>query len=217
MLRGVLINMRFFLSGVVTAILLNAFFILPVNAHSYGLGFNSHEVVQDKRTTLDLGLDNISPKDNLEVSFDLSFIPNHETYFGYIFRLIDDDKQNIDLVYDNQANTRHFKIIVGERLSKISFNIDDKLLFEGWNKLRLLIDYKKDKITVVSGRGSFSESGVHLRQSKNYKLLFGANSYRQYQTTDLPPLKIRDVNVLQSGVLLANWPLNEWDGNVARE
>ena len=197
--------------------MLNIQFILPANAQSYGLGFYSHEVVQDKRTTLDLSLNNVTQKDNLEVSFDLSFIPNHPIYFGYIFRLIGDDKQNIDLVYDNQANTRHFKIIIGERLSKVSFNIDDKLLFEHWNKLRLFIDYKNDKITVFSGRESFSESGVHLQQSKNYKLLFGANAYRQYQTTDLPPIKVRDVNVLQAGNLLSNWPLNEWEGNIANE
>lgn len=209
--------MRFFLPGTITLILLNILFILPANAQSYGLGFYSHEVVQDKRTTLDLSLNNVSQKDNLEVSFDLSFIPNHEIYFGYILRLISNDKQNIDLIYDNQANTRHFKIIIGERLSKVSFNIDDKLLFEHWNKLRVLIDYKNDKITVFSGRESFSESGVHLQQGKNYKLLFGANSYRQYQTTDLPPLKIRDINVLQNGSLLANWPLSEWEGSVANE
>jgi len=190
---------------------------LPVNAQSYGLGFYSHEVVQDKRTTLDLSLGNVSPKDNLEILFDLSFMPNHEIYFGYILRIVDDHKQNIDLVYDNQANTRHFKIIIGERLSKISFNIDEKLLFEHWNKLRLLIDYRNDKITVFSGRESFSESEVHLQQSKNYKLLFGANVYRQYQTTDLPPLKLRNVNVIQSGKLLANWPLSEWEGCIANE
>lgn len=209
--------MRFFLSGTITVIILNILSVLPVNAQSYGLGFYSHEVVQDKRTTLDLSLSNVSPKESLEISFDLSFMPNHEIYFGYILRIVDDNKQNIDLVYDNQANTRHFKIIIGDRLSKISFNIDDKRLFERWNKLRLLIDYKNDKITIFSGRESFSESGVHLQQSRNYKLLFGANAYRQYQTTDLPPLKLRDVNVTQSGTLLANWPLNEWEGCVANE
>jgi two-component SAPR family response regulator len=212
-----LINMRSFLSGTIAVILLNILFILPANAQSYGLGFNSHEVVQDKRTTLALNLDNIAQKDNLEVSFDLSFIPNHEIYFGYILRLIGDDKQNIDLVYDNQANTRHFKIIIGERLSKISFNIDEKLLFQRWNKLRLLIDYKNDKITVLCGRESYTESGVHLKQAKNYKLLFGANAYRQFQTTDLPPLKLRDVKVFQNSKLLSNWPLNEGQGNIANE
>jgi len=209
--------MRLFLSRTITVILLNIQFILPVNGQSYGLGFNSHDVVQDKRTALDLSLNNVSAKDNLDISFDLSFFPNREIYFGYILRLTDDEKQNIDLIYDNQANTRHFKIIIGDRLSKISFNIDDKQLFEHWNKLRLFIDYKHNKITVFSGHESFSEEGVHLRQSQNYKLLFGANAYRQYQTTDLPPMKIRDVKVLQNGSLLSNWPLNEWQGNVANE
>jgi DNA-binding SARP family transcriptional activator len=213
----VLTTMRFFLSGTVAVILLNILSILPANAQSYGLGFYSHEVVQDKRTTLDLGLNNVSSTDNLDVSFDLSFIPNHEIYFGYILRLIGNDKQNIDLVYDNQANTRHFKIIIGDRLSKISFNIADKLLFEHWNRLRLLINYKHNKITVFSGGESFSESGIHLQQSKSYKLLFGANAYRLYQTTDLPPLKIRDVNISQNGKLVSNWPLNEYQGNVAYE
>jgi two-component SAPR family response regulator len=209
--------MKLFLSGLAAVILLNILFVLPVNAQSYGLAFNSHEVVQDKRTTLDLGLDNVSQKDNLQVSFDISFIPNRAIYFGYIMRLIGDDKQNIDLVYDNQANTRHFKIIVGERLSKISFNIDDKLLFGQWNKLRLLVDYKNDKITVLSGKESYTEAGVHLQRAKSYKLLFGANAYRQYQTTDLPPIKLRDVKVMQEDKLISNWPLNEWQGNVANE
>jgi len=47
--------------------------------------------------------------------------------------------------------------------------------------------------------------------------LFGANAYRQFQTTDLPPLKLRDVKVLQNGSLVSNWPLNEWQGNIANE
>jgi two-component SAPR family response regulator len=209
--------MKIFLSGLAAVILLNILFVLPSNAQSYGLAFNSHEVVQDKRTTLGLSLDNVSQKDNLEVSFDLSFIPNRAIYFGYIVRVIGDDKQNIDLVYDNQANTRHFKVIVGERLSKISFNIDDKQLFGAWNKLRLLIDYKNDKITVTSGKEVYTEGGVHLQNAKNYKLLFGANAYRQFQTTDLPPIKLRDVKVKQEDKLIANWPLNEWQGNVANE
>src|SRR3569623_1957385 len=153
--------MRFFLSGIITVFLLSIYPILPANAQSYGLGFYSHEVVQDKRTSLELNLNNVSGKDNFELSFDLSFLPNHPIYFGYIFRLIGDDKQNIDLIYDNQANSKHFKIIIGERLSKISFNIDDKQLFERWNKLRLFIDYKNDKLTVFSGSESFSESGLH--------------------------------------------------------
>ena len=209
--------MRFFVSGIIAVIFINILLIPLVHAQSYGVGFYSHEVVQDKRTTLNLSVNNVAPKDNLDLSFDLSFIPNQQIYFGYILRLVGDDKQNIDLVYDNQANTKHFKIIIGEKLSKISFNIDDKALFDNWSRLRILIDFKNDKLTVFAGKTAYSESGVHLKQSTNYKLLFGANAYRQYQTTDLPPFKLRDVKVVQSDKLLSWWPLNEYQGDVVHE
>lgn len=210
--------MRFLLPRIIVLILSSIYFIQRADAQSsYGLGFYSHEVDQDKRTTLDLSLNNVPEKNNLDLSFDLTFLPNHPVYFGYIFRLVGDDAQNIDLIYDNQANIRHFKIIIGEQLSTISFNIDDKLLFEHWNKLRVLIDYKNDKLTLFSGRESFSQSGLHLKQGKNYRLLFGMNTYGRFRTTDLPPMKLRDVQISQNGTALANWPLNEWDGNIAHE
>src|ERR1700754_4779156 len=209
--------MRFFLSGIIAGVFLNILWVLPVRAQSYGLGFYSHEVVQDKRTTLDLSLNNAAAKDNLDVSFDLSFMPNRQIYFGYLLRLVGDDKQNIDLVYDNQADTKHFKIIIGEKLSRISFNIDERVLFNNWSRLRILIDFKNDKLTLFAGNAAYSESGVHLKPSTNYKLLFGANAYRQYQTTDLPPFKLRDVKVMQNDKLLSWWPLSEWQGDIAQE
>lgn len=184
---------------------------------SYGLGFQSHETVQDKRTALALNLDKISTADNLDISFDLSFIPNQQTYFGYIFRLVSDGHQNIDLIYDNQLNTRHFKIITGERLSNISFNIDSASLLKNWYKFRLILDYKHNRLVVISDGKSYTESGVHLQRSRSYKLLFGANTYQKYQTTDLPPFKLRDVKVSQDSKPLFDWPLNESDGNIAGE
>jgi len=84
-------------------------------------------VVQEKRTSLDL-----SPDDSLcfgkdfDLSFDINFLPRHEIYFGYIFRIIavgnGGNDQNIDLIY-NQA-TRSFRVIIGENFSGISFSVD---------------------------------------------------------------------------------------------
>src|SRR6218665_2680474 len=69
---------------------------------SYGLGFESYEVVQDKRTGLDLSPEGTFQFDgNFEVSFEIAFLPGKKTYFGYIVRLIENDKKNIDILYDN--------------------------------------------------------------------------------------------------------------------
>ncbi|HEY0176412.1 MAG TPA: galactose oxidase, partial [Pedobacter sp.] len=194
------------------------FFTQYLYAQSYGLGFYSHDVVQDKRTALNLNTGNsLKAGDNLSVSFDLSFKPNHAIYFGYILRLISDNNQNIDLVYDNQSNTRQFKIIIGEKLSKIEFNISKEFLYNQWNHITIDIDFKKNKIYLTANGVHYTDANVHLTQGNNYKLLFGANTNKQFQTTDLPPMKLRDIKVSDGGQLVCHWPLNEYSGNIAAE
>jgi len=58
----------------------------PVNAQSHGLRFASYEVLQDHRTMLDLTpAKPVCFSEDLELTFDLSFVPKQKTYFGYIF------------------------------------------------------------------------------------------------------------------------------------
>jgi len=104
---------------------------LKVNSFAqYGLQFNSHEVVLEKRTSLDL-----SPEDsfcftkNFELRFDINFIPNNKTYFGYVVRIISNSNQNIDLIYDQKSKS--FKVINGENFSNISFTVDSPRLYNG--------------------------------------------------------------------------------------
>lgn len=185
---------------------------------SYGLAFSSHEVFQDKRTGLDLSPDKtLCFNDNFDLSFDLSFTPNRITYFGYIVRIIENDKRNIDLVYAAEKEEKHFNVIIGERLSRVAFDIEKKQLFHQWNNVRIKFDFDHDRLIVVSGSKSFSESGLHLKKGSCYKVLFGINSYKQFQTTDIPPMKLRDIRIVQNNSLKYNWPLNEESGTVAHE
>ncbi|MDB5125561.1 MAG: hypothetical protein JWP94_3690 [Mucilaginibacter sp.] len=185
---------------------------------SYGITFSSHEVFQDKRTGLDLSPDKaLCLGDNFDLSFDLSFIPDYKTYFGYIVRLIEDDGRNIDLVYNAQVSKKHFNFIVDERLSNIAFDIADDQLFKQWNNLRIKFDAEHDRITLYTGKARFVETGLHLKKNSCYKILFGINNYKQFQTTDIPPMKIRDIRISQNHQLKYNWPLNEVSGLVAHE
>ncbi len=185
---------------------------------SYGLGFSSYEAVQDKRTSLDLSPGRtICFKDNFQLSFDMSFFPNSETYFGYIVRIIENDHRNIDLVYSAQAKKNRFNVIVGEKLSNISFDIDTDKLYYKWNNLRVKFDVDNDRIIFYSGRNTFIEKGLHLKKGACYKILFGANNYKQFQTTDTPPMKVRDIKIEENGRLKYNWPLNEEGGTTGHE
>jgi len=213
--------MRFiccFFKIVVSIFLLVVIFSQDSYCQSYGLGFQSHEVVQEKRTSLDLSPGKtLCFDENFDISFDMSFYPNRTIYFGYIIRIIENDNRNIDLVYNAQATKNHFNLIVGDKLTKTVFDIDPKLLFNQWNKLTIKFDYDHDRIIFSSGRNTFIENNIHLKKNSCYKVLFGVNNYKQFQTTDIPPMKLRDIRISQNGVLKYNWPLNEELGQIAHE
>lgn len=201
-------------------ILLAGFFLISLESRSqsYGLAFHSHEVVQDLRTGLDL-----SPGSQLcfgqdfEISFDLNFMPKRDDYFGYILRIGVSDKQNIDLIYDKDIREKfHFKIIIGDKFTKIAFNIPPDQLFNKWNKLKLSVNSRMQRITVQYGTYR-SSAFVSLNQNDCFKFLFGANEYKQFKTSDSPPMKIKDVRISEHGNLRYYWPLNEYSGDNAKE
>jgi two-component SAPR family response regulator len=198
----------FLLTGAVNAVL----------GQSYGLGFNSFEEVQDKRTGLDLSPDQqLCFDSDFELSFELSFLRNKKTYFGYIVRIIGNDRQNIDLIYDNSSvNRDHFKLIIGEQFSPNAFDFEGDDLFSKWNRLTLKFSIANQCITVVHGSKSFSQP-LKIPPKACYKILFGANQYKEFRTTDVPPMKIRHVTMREGGKLVYNWPLNETDGVKASE
>ncbi|MBS1603384.1 MAG: galactose oxidase [Bacteroidetes bacterium] len=189
------------------------------SAQSYGLGFHSHTEVQDRRTSLDLFPNTPwCPKDSFTLSFELSFLPGHHEYFGYIFRMIDDDRKNIDFIYDERSNLhRRFKMVLGDDLTHIAFDLDSACMFRRWNKFRITFDPARDRITFRNDSNSFVQEKVGLSPNSCLKLFFGTNQYRQFQVTDVPPMKIRNVRITRGDRLQFNWPLDERDSLSAHE
>ncbi|WP_214227555.1 galactose oxidase [Pedobacter sp. B4-66] len=183
---------------------------VPAYSQSYGLGFAGHEVVQDKRTALDL-----SPEQPLcfdrsfELSFDLSFMPGYADYFGYVFRLIDQDKRNIDLIYDMRfLENKHFKLIVGDKITDIAFDIDTNRLYKNWHNLKLKFNTEHQELVMTADGKSYKQK-VSLK-SNCYKVFFGANSYKDFSVKDVPPMNIKDVKITENDKLSFHWTL---DGN----
>src|SRR5882672_8798001 len=121
--------MRRYIYSIVILLLFN----ISSSGQSYGLMFNSHEVVQEKRTSLDLSPDDsLCFKKEFDLSFDIRFIPGRSIYFGYVVRLISSNNQNIDLIYNQPLGT--FKVIIGESFSGISFSVDSVQLHKEWTR-----------------------------------------------------------------------------------
>jgi len=185
---------------------------------SYGLGFMSHETIQDKRTSLDLSPGKaLCFNENFDVSFDLSFFQNRLIYYGYILRIIENDQRNIDIIYNTSADRNCFNVVIGGRLSKIELKIDRNTLCNQWNNIRIRFDLNNDRLILFSGKQSFVETGLHFKKNSCYKIVFGANNYKPFQTTDVPPMKLRDIRISQNNKTKYNWPLSEMSGLAAHE
>lgn len=160
---------------------------------SQGLQFASHEVVQEKRTSL-----NLTPADpfcfnnRTELSFDFIFRPNLETYFGYILRMITTDNQNIDLVYNQKL--LQFNFVIGEDFS-FPFSIDSVQLFSHWNNVDIRFNEPAKSIALFwNGKELCKKAGV-FNSRFCAKIVFGVNDIAGFQTSDVPPMNIRDIRI----------------------
>ena len=186
-------------------------------AQNNGLHFYGQETVQDKRTSLDLSVEgDFCFNGDFELSFDLSFTPKYRDYYGYVFRIIDENGYNIDLIYDQKSsNNQNFKLIIGDKFSNIAFNLNKNFLFNKWNHFRMAYSKMEDKLLFNNGYQTFSDKNVGLKKSRCFKFLFGANHYKRFKTTDVPTMNIKDIQLLENEKVKFFWPLDEIRGDVA--
>lgn len=187
-------------------------------SQEYGLSFLGQEVVQEDRTGLDLTPNSLlSFEDDFELSFDLSFDPGHKVYFGYIFRLIDSRGQNIDLIYDERfEENKRFKVIIGETVSSLAFDIPLPELFSNWHSLVFKFNKSKNTISLQVGK-EYYEQPYLFEDKEKYKIIFGASDYEAFKVTDVPSMKIKQIRIFEGGAEKYNWSLNDLDGNLANE
>jgi hypothetical protein len=190
-------------------------------AQSYGLKFNSHEVVQEKRTCLEL-----TPGDSLcfakdfELQFDLGFLPRQSIYFGYVVRIISlgatpGSYQNIDLIYNQQTSA--FKLIVGESFSGISFAVDSPALYKEWTRIAIRCDLTAHTLQFMRNGKQVGTCPIPAAAGSCFKFLWGANDFQKFRTRDIPPMRIKDIRIIEGGATRYDWPLDEVAGDKAAD
>lgn len=186
-------------------------FIKASSAQSHGLIFSSFEVVQEKRTSLDLGAG--TPQclgDDFELDFDLSFLPEHPVYFGYVFRLINSRHQNIDLLYSPREGG--FNVVFGESMTGIGFKIDSASLADQWFHFKLRVN--KGEISLYVNGKLTSKAKVELKDDC-FRMVFGVCNEPEFKSTDLPPMQVRNISISVDQEPKYFWPLRETKGNIS--
>ncbi len=182
-------------------------------SQSYGLQFSSHEAIPEQRTSLNLTPgEPLCLKENTQISFELKFVPGLNAYFGYVIRLITTDNQNIDLVSIDK--TGNFNIVIGESFS-YAFKIDSSSLFGKWNHCEIRFDIKHQEVSFFLDNRLVTKGKLNITNATCCKVFFGTNNLERYKTIDVPPMQLKDINIVENKKGKYSFPLSETSGNTA--
>ena len=174
----------------------------------YGLEFSSFEVVQEKRTSL-----NLSPSkafllpDGFVLSFDISYRSVPDYNFGYVFRIIGKNEQHIDFL----LNPYSFIVVnsFGEILANCTLE-EVNGIYPSFFPFSILFDIKNDRLDMSIGKRKFSSEVSYIDDFKEANIIFGRCNYSQLQTSDVPKIVIKDIRINSiKGKPLYYWQLSK--------
>lgn len=174
-----------------------------------GLYFSSHEVIQDKRTSL-----NLTPEgpykfpDGFSLEMEANF-RRGDGHYGYIFRIIGDGHTNIDLVSNLASTSSNFWLVLKDKVLCSYQWVDiPNGGFDRWIKIRLEVDIRNSKL-IVSFNGKKQETQIpELAGLKDFNMVFGACRNIAFFNTDVSPMSLKNIQVFdQKNKLFRNWKL----------
>ena len=191
-------------------------FPLTVLSQEYGLSFKGQDFLLDERTSLDITSNKqLIVKDEFELSFDLKVeLLKRKGNFGYIFRAINEDNKNIDLLLSN-TTTKKLIIVVGDTETIIPVN-DSTFSDTKWSTINIKFLLSKNELTFSITGSEPLKKAATFKNKESYKIFFGANNYKEFSTSDVPSgIDIRDIKLRQGTKLIAHYPLNQCGGSEA--
>lgn len=175
-----------------------------------GLYFSSHEVIQDKRTSL-----NLTPRTPFKFSkkISLEFEANFrkgDGYYGYIFRLLGSDGANIDLVSNLASSESNFWLVYKEQ-TLLSFNWDQLagMGYDQWVKIKFDIDVQTSGVSLAINDVRQDATLPESLKTNLLNIVFGALDYRHFVSVDVCPMSLKNIRLFNNGELSRYWRLAE--------
>ncbi len=186
-------------------------------SQTYGLKFQNHDVPIEQRTGLDLTPNKLLNLENeFEISFDYKIIASQpKSIFGYVFRIINQDNINVDLI-STPSPYPILNMVIGKSNSLIPVDYPENAI-DNWIKLRIKFITKEDKLIFYTPDTFYVQNNIGFKDKDSYKIVFGLNNHPGFETTDVPSMCIRDVKIVEQGHVEREWRLDENVGNIAAD
>ena len=163
-------------------------------AENYGLLFQSYNVPQEQRTSLQIGEGEYLPYgDDFSLSFDLSFVPGKNVYFGYVFRFVNKADQRISLLYDQKNLV--FRLTVDGKYAMIPFPKIEDWIYNKWNRFEFR--FTKKAVEAILNGNKLGSAPLNLNNN-DFILVFGGGKDEHFYATDVPPMKLRNIDIQQN-------------------
>lgn len=180
----------------------------------YGLAFTSHEAIKDQRTSLNLNPDGpFEIHQDFDFAFDVAY-QRLSNAFGYIFRIVANDSINIDLVSSPEhSEFNDLNLIVNNSPVRVRYGFDEiQLKPNEWNRVVISVSFTAGNIS-ISWNGLKKSVPFTTRSLKTFRFLFGANDFGKFNTSDVPPIALKDVEININNKSWLNWELKRHHNN----
>ena len=203
-------------SKIILFILLAFFALKNGNCQTYGLYFSGPEVSKDARTGLDLSqFKTFNFKDGFSLSFEIMLRSLEYEHFGFIARIIADDSNNIDLIYNNQQGSNEIVLITGNNLNPVSYPVS-KMKNE-WTKVVLTCEPGGKSCKLSIADSILQISTPKFSSGKHFKIFFGAVPGGTFETSDVPAMNLKNIQLSENEEPIYNWLLDEREGEFATD
>lgn len=179
-----------------------------------GLFFASKEVIQDKRTSL-----NLTPEKPLDLNkgFILEFeskFRQKDAYYGNIFKIVGNKSFNIDLIsnFEGGLNSKNpiFLLIVNNTiLHSFYWKEIPNGGIEKWIKFKLEIESKNSSISLSINGVKKSLKVKEIVDLNSYEIVFGKSNLKNFVTSDVSPMSLKHIKIFEGDQLIRNWNLGK--------
>ncbi|MFN2396719.1 MAG: hypothetical protein ABR597_13640, partial [Bacteroidales bacterium] len=118
---------------------------------------------------------------------------------------------NVDLL-STPTPVGQLNLVIGKSNVVIPIG-DDSDFVNIWLNLRIKFFLSEDRLAFYTPDSFYVHEGLGFQANDAFKIIFGANDYKQFKTTDVPSVNIRDIKLYEKGKLRYHWPLDLKKGN----
>jgi DNA-binding SARP family transcriptional activator len=192
-------------------------FPTAILSQEYGLNFKGQSYLLDERTGLEISPNKyVDVKNEFEVSFDLKVdFKKKKNEFGYIFRIISEKNKNIDLLLSS-LTIKSLILVAGDTQTTLPIDLSD-INKNDWFPIKIKFFLNKNEIQFSVSNNKPVLKTVAFNKQESFKLFFGANNYKEFSSSDVPEMNIRDLKLTKNGSLYSHFPLNQCGGNTTSD